>query len=227
MLWSLPDGASLGVLNGHEHVVECVAFSSAFHDADATKRGKMAAITVRLPPSNVGQVWGGREVAASSGVCVACCAPAATRLRSFPLPPPQQRRVRAPPLPPPVLQLWWSPTHLGGGGRRVCGADADRVPSHGDVGLRCCVQRSLLSPGAPMPTPTKVPPSTPGSFSTPGGAGEGTATSTLCGVYVVSGSRDKSVRVWDTRTLEALVVLVRGQGEGGRGGGVEGMATGW
>jgi hypothetical protein len=47
MLWSLPDGANVGILSGHEHVVECVAFSGAFQDADVTKRSKMAAIAVR------------------------------------------------------------------------------------------------------------------------------------------------------------------------------------
>ena len=47
MLWSLPDGAAVGVLSGHEHVVECVAFSSSFQDAEASKRLRKAALTVR------------------------------------------------------------------------------------------------------------------------------------------------------------------------------------
>jgi hypothetical protein len=46
IVWSLPDGAVLGVLRGHEHVVECVAFCGAVHDAHAAKKAKIAAASV-------------------------------------------------------------------------------------------------------------------------------------------------------------------------------------
>ena len=46
MLWSLPQCEAIGVLRGHEHVVECVAFSSMFHDSEIKKKVEVSAITV-------------------------------------------------------------------------------------------------------------------------------------------------------------------------------------
>lgn len=46
MLWSLPGGECVGVLRGHEHVVECVALSSTANDAQFSVKDRAAAMAV-------------------------------------------------------------------------------------------------------------------------------------------------------------------------------------
>lgn len=46
ILWSYPACDTMGVLRGHEHVVECIAFCGDYHDTTIAHKAKVSALAV-------------------------------------------------------------------------------------------------------------------------------------------------------------------------------------